>query len=247
MKINHFIATALIGFIASVSAPSSQALLLIGGIDFDVASPSNHTPPSTTWTESGHLSVPATAAKDYNVTHNGITFDIRTINANLANQNRYRGANNAANPLNNLTPLTVDFIQWFGRDQPGPVESTITLTGLTPNLNHVLTFYHYNAGAFQDNHSLYLGSSVATGTLLGTFQASGNPNNPATWVPSVDYNVMSDSNGEIVVTMLASTYMNGNFVESRLTFNGMSVSIPEPSHALLLGLGGGLLLLRRRR
>ena len=236
--------TVITGGLALAFAPFSHAAVL-AGIDFDVPSGASHTPPSFTWTESGHLSVPATTAKDYNVIHNGITFDIKTTYANQGNANRYRGGATAANPLNNLTPMTVDFIQWYGRNAAGPVEAAITLTGLAANTNYTLSFYMYNAGAGQTTHSFYEGP-VAPENLLSTFTTAGNQNTPATWVPNVDYTLTSDITGKIVVTIVAPQFdAGGGNTDSRLTFNGMSV-IPEPSTIGLLALSG-LALFRRRR
>ena len=68
------------------------------GIDFDSGGP---------FTEAGFLSVPATGSKDYNVTHNGVTFDIDGT-SELGNQNRLRGSGADVN-----NDLTRDSIQWY--------------------------------------------------------------------------------------------------------------------------------------
>jgi len=234
MKTSFILPTVAFANLSALICTPSIDAAITAGIDFDVATG------GVIYTEPGFLSLPATAAKDYNVTHNGITFDIKTTYASQGNAARNRN-------IQALTPLSTDFMQWFGRDQPGAVEATVTLSGLEFNTDYELSFYHYNHGAFQNNHFLYLGASATTGTLLGTFMATGNPNAPATWVPNVNYTLNSGSAGEIVVTMQAEIYLNAGVEESRLTFNGMSVTlIPEPSSAALLGLGG-LALMRRRR
>jgi len=168
------------------------------GIDFDFGGPT---------TESGFLSVPATGAKDYNVTHNGITFDI-DAKSTLGNQNRLRGSGADVN-----NDLTTDFIQWYSREEDPIPEAAITLSGLLPTSEYQLSFYHFNNGAFQQPHSAYNGT-VATGIPLGTATVSSS-------VPNVDYIVASDSDGEMLITLTGN---NG-----RLTFNGMSVTYLGPA------------------
>jgi hypothetical protein len=220
--------------VAATLMLATSAHAITAGIDFNV---------STGGTQPGFLGVPATANKDYNVTHNGINFDITVINANNANQNRLRG--NVS-----LTPLTADFIQWYGTNQPGGVEANITLTGLLSGRQYELSFYHWNDGAFQSVHSIFEGTSAATGTLISNFLPSGNPSTPATWVPDFDAVLRANGAGTIEVTILAPQFVAGSNLDSRLTFNGMSVTlvpIPEPATATLGMLAVGGLMMRRRR
>ena len=128
------------------------------GIDFDVASD------GLFYTLPGYLSVPATGAKDYNVTTNGITFEIVGTSTD-GNQARFRGfAANAG------TDLTRDFQQWYSVG--GVPEAAVTLSGLTPNADYTVSFTTYNAGSGATIHSFYEGT-VATGTLLSEFTSGG--------------------------------------------------------------------------
>ncbi len=226
---NKPIVSILSGCTIILTSVGSAAIT--AGIDFDV------TGNGQTNTEPDFLGVPATAAKTYNVSHNGITFNLASTNNNLANANRRRGQTG-------LTSLTRDFLQFYG-NTTSPVEGTLTLSGLAPNTDYEVSFFTYNAGAGQTTHSFYEGSSVATGTLLSTFTTSGSWLDPANWTPNVDYTLQSDASGEIVVTIEAPIQSNGS---SRLTLDGVSVTIiPEPSSISLLVLSGFALTRRLRR
>ncbi len=186
---------------------------ITAGIDFDVSGNGE------TNTEPNFLAVPATAAKEYNVTHNGITFDITTTNNNRGNQNRRRGQTD-------LTALIRDFVQFYG-DTGTPVEATITLSGLVPNADYELSFFTYNAGAGQTTHNIYDGSSASTGTLLANFTTSGTWLTPETWIPNFVHTLNSGPSGQIIATIEAPLKTNG---ESRLTLDGMSVTqVGEPT------------------
>lgn len=68
------------------------------GIDFDVSGPI---------TEPGFLSVPATGAKDYNVTHNGgyrISLFTYKVGAGQTTQTFYEGASSAASLFRRRRP-----------------------------------------------------------------------------------------------------------------------------------------------
>ena len=208
---------------------------ITAGIDFDVNTGGS---PPTYVTQSGFLSVVADTAKSYNVTHNGITFDIVTRNNNLANQGRFRNNDNAGDLMN-------DFQQFFGDTAGSPVEMTLKLTGLVANLDYEIGFFTANVGAGQTTHSFFEGASISD-PLITTFTTSGNQNTYSTWSPGVIFLMNSGNDGEISVTIQATQNTGGN-EQSRLTLDGISVvAIPEPSVALLGGLGI-LTLLRRRR
>ena len=205
------------------------------GIDFNDASP----------TQAGFLGVPASNSKTYNLTHNGITFDITVTNANQTNQNRDRGAGTVTAPRGDLTR---DFEQWYGRNAPGGgVEAHIKVGGLIPNSVYDLKFFTMNLTAGQTRHLFYDGTSSAA-PLIVDFSTSGNESNQSTWRPGIRIQYETDSSGEIDVTIQAPTFDAGSGnTDSRLTFNGMSVTyIPEPSSAALLAFGG-LAVFRRRR
>ena len=208
---------------------------ITAGIDFDVDS-NTSVAGNQFVTQSGFLSVPATTAKSYNVTHNGITFDIVTRNNNLANQGRWRNNVNAGDLMN-------DFQQFYGNTAGSPVEATLTLTGLTANLDYQISFFTYNVGAGQTTHSFYEGTSSAA-PFITTFTTSGNQNTYSTWKPGITFQINSGNDGEIAVTIQATQATDNS---SRLTLDGVSVvAIPEPSAAALLALGG-LAIIRRRR
>jgi uncharacterized protein (TIGR03382 family) len=212
---------------------------ITAGIDFDVDSSGD--PGFQAVTQSGFLSVPATATKDYNVTHNGITFDIKTTNANQGNQFRWRNNANAGDLMN-------DFQQWFGSfaTSGNEVEAAVTLTGLVANTDYQVSFFTYNVGAGQTTHRFYEGTSSAA-PLITTFMTSGNQNTYATWVPGITFQINSGSNSEIAVTVQAVEFLSGSNYQSRLTMDGIAVTvIPEPASAAFLALGGVALFRRRR-
>jgi PEP-CTERM motif len=91
------------------------------------------------------------------------------------------------------------------------------------------------------------GSSVIMNNT-NTLASPNNQTNGATWVLGVNYalfqSVVADSTGKITMTEHAVT---PNLTDSRIGFSGFQlISVPEPSAALLGGLGV-LALLRRRR
>lgn len=183
---------------------------LTAGIDFDDAST----------TQEGFLSIPASNAKEYNVTTNDITFDLQVRNANLGNQNRFRGPN----ALANSGPLISDFEQFFGRhsDSGVEVEATLTLSGLAANTDYQVSFFTVNVGCCQTTTRFYDGATTDD-PLITEFTTSGNSNNYDTWSPGITLEFNSGSNGEIVATMQADEYVNGENYESRLGICGISV------------------------
>ncbi|MFK7850367.1 MAG: PEP-CTERM sorting domain-containing protein [Akkermansiaceae bacterium] len=197
----------------------------VAGLDFNDSSP----------TAAGYLGVGASNNKSYNLTHNGVNFDITVSNANLGNQNRYRGAGNLANN----GALLADFEQWYGNTGT-PVEVTFELTGLNPVSEYRLGFFHVNIGCCQTTQTYFDGDSSAA-PLIGTNQSGGNFRTPSTWEPGTEITKWSDRDGKLTITAIAE---DGG---QRFTLAGLYVAVPEPSSAALLGLAGGLALLRRRR
>jgi hypothetical protein len=216
---------------------------ITAGIDFDVDS--DGAAGFQAATQPGFLSVPAGAAGgDYNVTHNGITFNINTVNNNLSGQHRWRGATTAVT----AGVLINDFEQFYGRQTTTGlgVTATITLTGLEANTLYDVSFFMYNVGAGQTNHRFYEGTSTSD-PLLANFTTAGNQNTYSTWKPGINFRIDSGADSTIAVTIYAPEFVAGTNYESRLTLDGISVvAIPEPS-AAMLGLVGVLGILRRRR
>jgi hypothetical protein len=242
MRISPKRALALIGASSVVFAPAGHAQVEIipltsfdpntffddgftAGIDFD--DDSNTTVAGNQLvTEEGFLSIPPSNNKSYNVTTNGITFDIQVINANQGNQNRWRNRPLAGDLMN-------DFEQWYGSDtvSGNPVEATFTLTGLTANTDYLLTFFTANVAAGQTNHNFHDGASSAA-PLITSFTTAGNENNYAAWVPGITFKMNSGSGAQIVVTIVAPEFANGANSDSRLTFDGMTVTAVAPPPAL---------------
>jgi hypothetical protein len=128
-------AVALGSFSIAISRAASIAPILptdinptgfVAGIDFDDNSP----------TQAGFLGIPASNNKAYNLTHNGITFDIVVTNANLNNQNRDRVT---------AGDLIRDFEQWYGNTGTA-IEFTLTLSGLDPSTDYDISVWHLNQG-----------------------------------------------------------------------------------------------------
>ena len=156
------------------------------GIDFDVSGPI---------TEADFLSVPATNAKDYIVTHNGIIFDIEMANANLGNEFRWRNNANAGDLMN-------DFQQWYGRfgTSGNAVEATVTQTGLVANTDCRISFFTYKFGAGQTTHNFDEGASSAA-SLVTAFTTAGNQHTCSTWRPGIAFQIHSASNSGVLVTI----------------------------------------------
>lgn len=186
---------------------------ITAGIDFDDGTSSNFPDP----TQSGFLSIPASNDKSYNVTTDGITFDLQISNANLGNQNRNR--NNA-----NAGAIMTDFEQWYGRSSTSgeEVEGTVTLSGLDANTDYQVSFFTMNVGAGQTTTRFYDGATTDD-PLITEFSTSGNQNNYAAWSPGITLEFNSGSNAEIVVTLQANEYVAGENFESRLGICGISV------------------------
>ena len=200
---------------------------ITAGVDFDVDSDGS-TSGAQLVTQAGFESINAGGGKTFNVTTNGITFDVVTTNANLGNQNRWRNNANAGALMN-------DFVQWYGRYATADtniVESAITMSGLTPNTDYQVSFFTYNVGAGQTTHKFYEGASSAD-PLITTFTTSGSQNNYSTWSPGITFGFNSGANGEFVITIQASENAVSTNFESRLTLDGISlVEIPTPNDAL---------------
>jgi len=178
-------------------------------------------------TQAGFTGIDPSNNKSYNVVNNGVTFDIQVTNANLGNQNRWRGAGNFAK----AGALLNDFEQWYGRTDDSPnapgnnVEAVVTLSGLTTGTEYEISVFTANVGAGQTTHSFYDGASSAD-PLLDTITTSGSQNNIAAgWDPGAIITNTADSNGEIVFTIQATEFLTttADRWESRLTLPGISI------------------------
>ena len=189
---------------------------ILAGLDFNDDSDGS-TPGNQYVTQEGFLGVPNSNSKTYNLTTNGITFDIVVTNANQGNQNRWRGNATAGALIN-------DFEQWYGRfAEPGtPVEAAFTMSGLTPNTVYDFSFFTYNLGAGQTTHTFYEGTSSAA-PLITTFTTSGSSSNFSTWKPGITFRINSGATGVVSVTVQATEGLNGALYDSRVTFDGLSI------------------------
>lgn len=215
MRLSYRFAFALAGALVLFSAAACSAAEIIpinsfnptnhfdggitAGIDFDDASA----------TETDFLGIPASNNKTYNVTTNGITFDIVVTNANLANQNRDRGD---AGP-DYKGSLVRDLEQWYGDGDL--LAAAFTFTGLAKRTDYEISFFTYNAGAGQMTHSFYEGSST-NDPLITTFTTSGNWFNYSTWSPGITFRINSGYGSRIAVTVQSDT-------SKRITIDGVSL------------------------
>jgi hypothetical protein len=204
-------AVALGSFSIAISRAASIAPILptdinptgfVAGIDFDDNSP----------TQAGFLGIPASNNKAYNVTHNGITFDIVVTNANLNNQNRDRGT---------AGDLIRDFEQWYGNTGTA-IEFTLTLSGLDPSTDYDISVWHLNQGAGHNTLNFHNGSSSGF-PLIGSSTTSGNSGNLETLQSGSTLTMTSDVSGEIVLTAVGST------ADARVNINGIGVTYIGPS------------------
>ena len=209
---------------SAVVCLSSGHAAILAGVDFQQG---------TSTVAPGFTGITAGAGKSYSTTQSGITMSFVGTSTG-ANANRDR------NGAIDAFPLLDDFLQLVGTNvDGGRPTATITFSGLAPNTTYTVAFYSHNQGSFQQAHTFYQGTT--SGTNLGTFTTTFNPSatTPNPDLATIDFDLMSDGSGVILVTMAANA--------DRLTINGFSVSaIPEPA-AVLLGSLGLLGLLRRRR
>lgn len=134
--------------------------------------------------------------------------------------------------------------------------ASFTITGLTVGSSYDL----YIASAHTSNEAVAKGigdwstfNVNATGPSVlidnsNTIALPNNQTNGATWVAGVNYvlfqSIIADGSGNITMTEHA---INPNPTDARLGFSGFQlISVPEPTTAMLGGLGL-LALLRRRR
>lgn len=199
----------------------------------------------------GFAAIAESNAKTFNVTTGGITFNLNVTGVDVGDAN----VNRTRDDLARGGPLLNDFFQFFESSHAAGqgVRATLTLTGLLPNTEYDTSFFFANfsgtALLVDGAYRIYDGASI-TDPLITTFTPSGYFTGS---VPTVNYTGFSpgitigtDSGptGTIVLTVRAG---DDAATASRLTLNGISViAIPEPSTALLGGLGL-LALLRRRR
>jgi len=114
--------------------------------------------------------------------------------------------------------------------------STINLTGLTINLWR-------NGGGAPDTMAFEVSTDGGA-----TFSAFGTPDTEAATglLADRDFNFTGDVTSENLVIRFAPTNSTGNLHISDIALTG-TVSVPEPSTAALLGLGGLSLILRRKK
>jgi len=120
-------------------------------------------------------------------------------------------------------------------------------TPIAPNTAYQLTVYAYDGNATTGN--VYFATDSAGTQFVNGTQAlstiswtNGHVFNTGDTYASLTFNVTSDSNGQIKFYDMNNGTASGN------RLNGFQLaSIPEPATMSLLGLGGLVTLLRRRR
>lgn len=130
---------------------------------------------------------------------------------------------------------------------------TVNLSGLTSGLTYTLTTWHndsFDGAGANPGFAVDLGHtitpSIVAGSIVGTVDlgASTNVRDGARSDSDFDTSVISFTTTGTTAEILLDSASTGNY----LIISGMQLtSVPEPSSAALLGLGGFALILRRRK
>lgn len=237
MNFRYAIALAILGSLASI--PTAQATTLLQ-IDFSADSGTQ-----TDWEGLGGTADVSSAngifagytglsAGNITVNVTGLEFNRRSDNTNFDTD--YLGTT--------LDDMYNDMI--FRNDNSTTVD--ITISGLLAGTYQVTTHHLVNTpgpGTYlldvQDADSASFSQSVEGGAIT---QGTGNG---SSFNPNVlNFDVVSNGTDDIILRMTQGTPTSGGTTGGWFGFNGMEITIPEPS-TTVLGAVGGLLLLRRRR
>lgn len=218
---------------------------LLGGTDQTagvVQSVATATDVTFTNTQAGGASVSTTSGigelLDYSF-FNGTTV--------LAGSGSEIGAFTLANTGGSVSPNAIfDFTDAAGTLTTGAsataafVDGTVDITGLTAGSLFVLY------GTFADPNEVTLTLSGAGQTDIVVSGGSLDPtgNTPLNSLTQFDFD-----NADLLFDTLTLSYTNGDIDGSRARFSGVVLTgqIPEPSSAMLLGLGMTAFILRRRK
>lgn len=159
----------------------------------------------------------------YSATHSTAAGDV-TVDIAGGPQGFYVSVGGGTNPA-----LFDDFIF----DNSGPFTMTLSGSGIAASTDYDMTFWCYYSA--QARNTTITAVSGTTGTTLGPIAFV----NPTTSLSdnAASGTFTSDSSGNLTFSLGAG----------RPAINGFNITVPEPATMALLGMGGLMMLRRRRR
>ena len=237
MKFTHTFLKHALALISLCCLPAAQASSLLQ-IDF-----SSDAGTQSGWEGLGGTA-DATSANGMFSGYTGLAAGNITVNVTGLEFNR-RHDNTSFDtnfPTTTLDDMYGDML--FRNDNSTTVD--ITISGLLAGTYQITTHHLINTPSPGDfDIDVQDADSPSFSQSLGNFaQGTGNA---SSFDPNVIvFNVVSNGSDDIILRMTQGTPSSGGTTGGWFGYSGIEITIPEPSTALL-GVFGGLLLLRRRR